>query len=58
MNISKLVILAVESSCDDTGVAVLKGNKELSNLVANQEIDARISLSSGLKNTARFIISF
>ena len=41
MNISHLTILAIESSCDDTGVAVLKGNKVLSNLVANQEIHAR-----------------
>ena len=41
MKISNLTILAIESSCDDTGVAVLQGNKVLSNLVANQEIHAR-----------------
>lgn len=32
------VILAIESSCDDTSVAVLKGFKVLSNCVHNQEI--------------------
>lgn len=31
-------ILAIESSCDDTAAAVLKGNRVLSNVVANQEI--------------------
>jgi N6-L-threonylcarbamoyladenine synthase len=41
MNIPKLTILAIESSCDDTGVAVLKGDTVLSNLVANQEIHTR-----------------
>lgn len=41
MDISKLTVLAIESSCDDTGVAVLRGNEVLSNLVANQEIHAR-----------------
>ena len=30
------IILAIESSCDDTGVAVLKGNKVLANVVATQ----------------------
>lgn len=32
------IILGIESSCDDTSIAVLKGNKILSNFVANQEI--------------------
>ncbi len=32
------IILAIESSCDDTAAAVLKGRKVLSNCVANQEI--------------------
>ena len=32
------VILAVESSCDDTAAAILKGQKILSNIVANQEV--------------------
>ncbi len=41
MNIRQPIILAIESSCDDTGVAVLKGNQVLSNLVANQEVHAR-----------------
>ena len=35
------IILAIESSCDDTGVAVLKGNEVLSNLVANQDVHSR-----------------
>jgi N6-L-threonylcarbamoyladenine synthase len=32
------IILGIESSCDDTSAAVLKGNKILSNIAANQEI--------------------
>ena len=32
------IILAIESSCDDTAAAVLKGQKILSNEIANQEI--------------------
>ena len=32
------VILAFESSCDDTGVAVIRGRKVLSNVIANQAI--------------------
>jgi N6-L-threonylcarbamoyladenine synthase len=32
------IILAIESSCDDTGIAILKGKKVLANLVANQII--------------------
>lgn len=35
------IILAIESSCDDTGVAVLKGREVLSNLVANQDVHSR-----------------
>ncbi|MFM1932694.1 MAG: hypothetical protein RL226_1997 [Bacteroidota bacterium] len=34
------LILAIESSCDDTGAAVLLGNKVLSNEVASQRIHA------------------
>jgi N6-L-threonylcarbamoyladenine synthase len=34
------IILGIESSCDDTSIAVLKGRKILSNFVANQEIHA------------------
>ncbi|HIB76709.1 MAG TPA: tRNA (adenosine(37)-N6)-threonylcarbamoyltransferase complex transferase subunit TsaD [Flavobacteriales bacterium] len=41
MKIPEITILAIESSCDDTGVAVIKGNQVLSNLVANQEIHSR-----------------
>ena len=32
------IILAIESSCDDTSAAILKGNKVLSNIIANQKI--------------------
>ena len=32
------IILGIESSCDDTSAAILKGQKILSNIVANQEI--------------------
>lgn len=35
---SEPIILAIESSCDDTSVAVISGNKILSNVAANQEI--------------------
>ncbi len=34
-------ILAIESSCDDTSVAVLQNDKVLSNIVANQEIHSQ-----------------
>jgi len=34
------IILAIESSCDDTSAAILKGQKILSNEIANQEIHA------------------
>ena len=33
-----LVILGIESSCDDTSAAILRGSKVLSNIVANQSI--------------------
>ena len=33
-------ILAIESSCDDTGAAVLKNNEVLSNVIASQKIHA------------------
>ena len=35
---SEVYILAIESSCDDTAAAVLKNDKVLSNVVANQQI--------------------
>ncbi|MDR2206031.1 MAG: tRNA (adenosine(37)-N6)-threonylcarbamoyltransferase complex transferase subunit TsaD [Flavobacteriaceae bacterium] len=35
---NEVIILGIESSCDDTSVAVIKGNKILSNIAANQEI--------------------
>ena len=41
MKIPDLTILAIESSCDDTGVSVVKGDIVLSNLVANQEVHTR-----------------
>ena len=34
------IILGIESSCDDTSAAILKGQKILSNEIANQEIHA------------------
>ena len=33
-----VTILAIESSCDDTSVAVIRDGYVLSNLIANQEI--------------------
>ncbi len=38
MEVLKIYILAIESSCDDTSAAVLLNGKTLSNVVANQEI--------------------
>lgn len=35
------LILAIESSCDDTAAAVLRGNQVLSNIAASQEIHAK-----------------
>ncbi|MGZ3864910.1 MAG: tRNA (adenosine(37)-N6)-threonylcarbamoyltransferase complex transferase subunit TsaD, partial [Bacteroidia bacterium] len=35
---NNITILAIESSCDDTSAAVLRGRKVLSNIVANQDI--------------------
>ncbi|MCB0754681.1 MAG: tRNA (adenosine(37)-N6)-threonylcarbamoyltransferase complex transferase subunit TsaD [Flavobacteriales bacterium] len=35
---SEPIILAIESSCDDTSAAVLHGKKVLSNVVANQDV--------------------
>jgi len=38
MTENPIYILAIESSCDDTGAAVLCNNEVLSNVIANQEI--------------------
>ncbi len=38
MNTSETILLAIESSCDDTSAAVIKDDKILANIVANQEI--------------------
>lgn len=35
---SESIILGIESSCDDTSAAIIKGNKILSNIAANQQI--------------------
>lgn len=35
-----IYILAIESSCDDTGAAILQNDKVLSNVIANQKIHA------------------
>ena len=37
-DINSITILAIESSCDDTSAAILRGGKILSNCVATQEI--------------------
>ena len=41
MNKNSTYILAIESSCDDTSVAILENDKVLSNVVANQEIHSK-----------------
>lgn len=41
VNKKSIYILAIESSCDDTSVAVLLNDKVLSNVVANQDIHAQ-----------------
>ena len=35
---SETIILGIESSCDDTSAAIIKGNQILSNIAANQTI--------------------
>lgn len=40
-NKKDIFILAIESSCDDTSAAVLKNDRVLSNIVANQEVHAK-----------------
>lgn len=37
---SKPVILGIESSCDDTSIAILQGNQILANIVSNQKVHA------------------
>ena len=34
----ELIVLGIESSCDETSAAILKGSKVLSNIIANQTI--------------------
>lgn len=41
MNKKTIYILAIESSCDDTSVAILKNDTVLANVVANQEVHAK-----------------
>lgn len=36
-----IIILGIESSCDDTSAAILKNNKVLSNVIANQDIHTK-----------------
>ena len=38
MSNKDIYILGIESSCDDTSAAVLKNDKVLSNVIANQDI--------------------
>ena len=35
---NKTIILGIESSCDDTSAAILRGNNVLSNVIANQKV--------------------
>ena len=35
---SSLVVLGIESSCDDTSAAILRGNRLLSNVIASQKV--------------------
>ena len=34
----KLIVLGIESSCDDTSAAILKGSNLLSNIISSQDI--------------------
>jgi N6-L-threonylcarbamoyladenine synthase len=36
-----IIILGIESSCDDTSAAIIKNDKILSNIIAGQEVHAR-----------------
>ena len=36
-----IIILGIESSCDDTSAAILKNNNVLSNIIASQEIHTK-----------------
>ena len=36
-----IIILGIESSCDDTGASVIKNNSILSNVIAGQEVHAK-----------------
>ena len=36
-----IIILGIESSCDDTSIAVSKNNQILSNIVSNQEVHVK-----------------
>jgi len=40
MSKNSIYILSIESSCDDTGAAILKNDRVLSNVIANQKIHA------------------
>ena len=40
MNKKSIYILSIESSCDDTGAAILENDRVLSNIIANQKIHA------------------
>ena len=33
-----MIVLGIESSCDETSAAIIKGSKVLSNIIANQSI--------------------
>jgi len=38
MHQSSIIILGIESSCDDTAAAVISNGKVLANIIANQEV--------------------
>ena len=33
-----MIVLGIESSCDETSASIIKGSKVLSNIIANQSI--------------------
>ena len=41
MNAQSILILAIESSCDDTSIAILRNGKILANIVATQQIHVK-----------------
>ena len=42
MNKEEIVLLGIESSCDDTSAAVLRGRRLLSNVISTQEVPVEL----------------